>query len=238
MIELEVCKISDPRYQTFRDRHYVENHGAIGRQIHFLIWKDETIVGIISGASSVYSVKARDIFFEINQQNRDSLLPHLVNNTVFRLESHEKNLATMVLSTWRKVVTLLWEKFYGTSVIGFETFVVETPTRVGALYKADNWTFLGQTAGSTKVSRNISNPHKRATTAPKLIYCRWADLHPVAPTGMHVSSWANETPEEKRLAKELQKKRAHELGVRYHTSGRNVVGRATGNPERVSQEVR
>ena len=77
-------------------------------------------------------------------------LPAIINNVVFRLEYHEKNLATRVLSKFRKVISKLWEEIYEVPVIGFETFVVETETRKGALYKADNRVFIGYTKGSTK----------------------------------------------------------------------------------------
>ena len=64
-IALEYCKRSDPRYQSIRDRHYVPNRGTHGQQLHFIIWSNDKIVGIISGASSVYGVKARDELFGI-----------------------------------------------------------------------------------------------------------------------------------------------------------------------------
>ena len=141
MIKLEFCKISDSRYQQIRDRHYVDNRGCHGQQIHFLIHYSDQICGIISGASSVYGVKSRDLFFNIPKEKikkQQFFLPSIVNNTVFRLELHEKNLATRVLSRWRKVMCGLWEDLYGVPVIGFETFVVEEDWRKGTLYRADN----------------------------------------------------------------------------------------------------
>ena len=62
---LEFCKSSDPRYQDIRDRHYVPNHGTQGQQLHFIIHYKNQVVGIISAASSVYAVKARDDYFQI-----------------------------------------------------------------------------------------------------------------------------------------------------------------------------
>lgn len=37
-IKLVRCKRSDMMYQQFRDRHYVPNHGAVGQQLHYLIY--------------------------------------------------------------------------------------------------------------------------------------------------------------------------------------------------------
>ena len=129
---LEICKRTHLIYQNIRNRHYVKNKGCHGQQIHFLIHYNNEIVGIISGASSVYGVKTRDEFFEIPNDRKTKekyYLPAIINNVVFRLELHEKNLATKVLSKWRKIIKILWEQIYNINVIGFETFVVETNTR-------------------------------------------------------------------------------------------------------------
>ena len=169
-IELVRCKRTDITYQAIRDRHYVANRGCHGQQLHYLIKLDGDIVGIISGASSVWAVKARDDFFGLNKDNKKKGLPSIINNVVFRLEKHEKNLATKVLSMWRKRVSLDWEERYGVKVHGFETFVVENDKRKGCLYKADNWSFLGYTVGSTKTHNGLQNKSKRVTTTPKMIY--------------------------------------------------------------------
>ena len=60
---LERCKRTDPRYVEMRDRHYIPNKGCHGQQMHYLVFEGGQHVGIISGASSVWSVKARDVFF-------------------------------------------------------------------------------------------------------------------------------------------------------------------------------
>lgn len=171
LIELIRCKRTDPLYQEIRNRHYVANRGTHGQQLHYLILLNKINVGIISGASSVWAVKARDEFFGIHKDNRQKGLPSIINNTVFRLEHHEPNLATKVLSTWRKLAAREWEERYKVVVHGFETFVVEEDHRKGALYKADNWTFLGETAGSTKShSKGMNNKSERLSTSKKLIY--------------------------------------------------------------------
>lgn len=175
-IWLEACSRTDPRYDDIREDHYIPNHGAIGRQAHFLIHYKGGVAGIISGASPVYATSSRDKFFGIDKKNRSKFLQGIVNNTVFRLENHEKNLATRVLKLWRNVIPHFWYEKYGTVVYGFETFVIENDTRKGTLYKADNWTLAGETAGASKVRNGIEKPAEdwKAVT-PKLIYCRWRD---------------------------------------------------------------
>ena len=123
-IELLRCKRTNDTYQEIRNRHYVENRGCHGQQLHYLIELDGVVVGIISGASSIWAVKARDAFFGLTKDNKKKGLPSIINNVVFRLETHEKNLATRVLSLWRKRVAVDWQERYGVQVHGFETFVV------------------------------------------------------------------------------------------------------------------
>jgi hypothetical protein len=175
-IWLESCSRTDPRYEEIREDHYIPNHGAIGQQAHFLIHYKGGLVGIISGASPVYATSSRDKFFGLDKKNRRKFLQGIVNNTVFRLENHEKNLATRVLKLWRNVIPHFWYEKYGTVVYGFETFVIENDTRKGTLYKADNWTLAGETAGASKVRNGIDKPADNwKEVPPKLIYCRWRD---------------------------------------------------------------
>ena len=221
-IVLEVCSRSDERYLSYRNRHYIPNRGCHGQQIHFLIYYKGEQVGIISGASSVYAVGARDKFFNIPQDKKikqKRYLPAIINNVVFRLEHHEKNLGTRILSKFRKVSALLWKKLYGVDVIGFETFVIENDRRKGALYKADNWVYLGETKGNTKThdvesqSAGLTTPFKRRSTDIKLIFA--IKTKNKIPTSDYVSSWRASTEEEKKRAKNIVKFRKELLGKTF-----------------------
>lgn len=215
---LKICKRTDKAYQDIRNRHYVSNKGTHGQQIHFLIYYKDKIIGIISGASSVYGVKSRDDFFRIPKDTsikQKYYLPAIINNTVFRLELHEKNLATKILSKWRKTIAVLWEDLYNIPVIGFETFVVETDTRKGYLYKADNWSYVGETQGSTKEHNGLLTKSKRRKTEKKLIYCKWIKNKIIIPTLEYKSSWRFQTPEEKKRARLLNKKRMELIGKTF-----------------------
>ena len=171
-IILTKCKRTDPMYQEIRNRHYVPNRGTHGQQLHYLIELENEVVGIISGASSVWAVKTRDEYFGLNKDNKRVALPSIINNTVFRLEKHIPNLATFVLSRWRKRISADWEERYKVKVHGFETFVVEEEYRKGALYLADNWVYLGETAGSTKTHKGLNNKSERVATSIKMIYAK------------------------------------------------------------------
>lgn len=171
-IELLRCKRTDPNYQDIRNRHYVANRGTHGQQLHYLILLDQKIVGIISGASSVWAVKPRDEYFGLNKDNKKVALPSIINNVVFRLEEHLPNMATQVLKLWRNRICADWEDRYKVKVHGFETFVVEEDYRKGSLYKADNWSFLGITQGNTKTHKGLGTPSERVSTTPKLVFAK------------------------------------------------------------------
>jgi len=172
-LELIRCKRTDSIYQEIRNRHYIPNKGTHGQQMHYKIKLDNNIIGIISGASSVWAVKARDDFFGLTKENKRKGLPSIINNTVFRLEVHIPNLATRVLAMWRKTCAKDWLERYNVIPHGFETFVIETDYRKGTLYKADNWIYLGQTAGSTKAHpKGMAQKSERVVTVPKLIFAK------------------------------------------------------------------
>lgn len=163
---------TNPLYKKIRDCHYVENHGCIGRQCHYLIFKDNAIIGIISGASAVWACKGRDNYFNIDKDNRKIKINKIINNVVFRLELNEKNLGTQILSLWRKLIIIDWKQKYNDEVIGFETFIFGE-NRIGSMYKADNWQFCGHTAGSAKYKpHGIYNKGERKRTDIKLIFCK------------------------------------------------------------------
>ena len=173
-VRLESCKRSCGLYQEFRNRHYVPNHGAIGQQLHYLIWLDSECVGIISGGSATYAVGCRDEYFGINKDNRQVALNGIIDNTVFRLERNIPNLATQILALWRRRIAEDWETRYDVRVCGFETFVIENERRKGSLYLADNWTFVGRTYGSTKYHQHgIEKQSARLDVEQKLVFCKW-----------------------------------------------------------------
>lgn len=171
-IHLERCKRSDERYQNIRDRHYIPNHGTIGQQIHYLVFLDDEICGIISGASSVFAVKSRDEYFGLTKENKRAGLNSIINNVVFRLEKNLPNLGSQILALWRRTIAEDWEKQYGVKVHGFETFIIGNERRFGALYKADNWDYVGDTAGSTKTHNGLNKKGGRQETCVKMVFCK------------------------------------------------------------------
>lgn len=179
MVTLQQVSISNTKYQNIRNRHYVDNNGIIGRQIHHLIFLNgdefgEQPIGIISGSSCVYCCKPRDEFFGINKENRIEKIGQIINNAVFRLEHNEPNLGSRILSIWRKQVVKDWYKQYKINPIGFETFVYGE-SRHGTVYKADNWKHVGMTSGFARKTLGGIEDKTRMRHIPtnkKLIFCK------------------------------------------------------------------
>jgi len=125
--------------------HYPQSKGIVGRSLCYLIIYKNQLAGIIGVNSPPYSVEAVNKFFGITKENRDEKLRRILNNNIFRLIIREKNLGTRVLKVFRRRVKEDYEKIYGDLLEGLITFV--EPPLSGAVYKADNWTYLGMTKG-------------------------------------------------------------------------------------------
>ena len=179
LVQLQLVKRTNPIYQQYRKEHYVPPKGAVGQGFDYLILYAGEIVGIISGASAVYTTKARDEFFELSKDKdtKNKQLNSIVNNNVFRLERRIPNLATIVLKIWRERISKDWEYLYGVPVAGFETFIIEsrledTSTRNGACYRADNWSLEGITTGYFGTNTRGRELKNKSLEQKKLIYCK------------------------------------------------------------------
>jgi len=149
--------------------HYPQSKGIVGRSINYLIIWKQRIVGIIGGNSPPYAVKPIDKFFGITKENRNEMLVKILNNEVFRIIRPDKNLATRTLKSFRINIRKDYKKKYGEDLIGLVTFV--EPPRTGAIYKADNWTFLGYTKGYGTTRRGKRwFDRKWVRKKPKLIF--------------------------------------------------------------------
>ena len=179
LVRLELVKSSDPLYKQFRSRHYIPPKGAVGQQLQYLVFYGSEVVGVIGGASAVFTNQARDEFwqFSADRDTKTRQLNSVINNNVFRLEYPAPNLATMVLAMWRKRIVQDWEHLYGVQVAGFETFVVEErlwngKTRNGACYRADNWELLGITRGYGDTNVRGRQHQDKRLKQKKLIYAK------------------------------------------------------------------
>jgi len=179
LLRLELVQRSDPLYKQFRSRHYIPDRGLVGQQLQYLVFYAGEVVGVIGGSSAVFTNQSRDQFwgFSEDRDTKTRQLNSVINNNIFRLEYPAPNLATMVLSMWRKRIAKDWKHLYGVPVAGFETFVVEErlwngKTRNGACYRADNWELIGVTRGYGATNVRGRRHENKTLKAKKLIYCK------------------------------------------------------------------
>lgn len=159
-IFLKLVKKSNPLFSSLYLTHYPGSKGIVGRSLCYLIYYNHKFAGIIS-ASSPPPMKIFHNYFEMEKINNNIFL----NNNAYRLENHTKNLGTQVLRAFRKRIKEDYFIKYHEKLIGLITFV--EPPRTGAVYKADNWTYLGETEGKKVTRRGKNWMDKQWTTGTK-----------------------------------------------------------------------
>jgi hypothetical protein len=160
-LKLENVKKSNSLFVKWYIEHYPKSRGIVGRQINYLIYDGHTPIGIISGASPPLNYKIFREHFKVC----DDL--QFLNNNVYRIveKTNDKNLGTKVLKLFRNKIFEDYNAKYKTKLIGLVTFV--EPPRTGAIYKADNWKFLGQTQGITVTRRGEGGFEKQYSKGVK-----------------------------------------------------------------------
>lgn len=152
---LKEVKKSNKLYVKWFIEHYPKSKGIVGRQLNFLIYSYGKPIGIIGFASPPLNYKKFTAFFKLDETIKPSENAKLfLNNNVFRIIYTEKNLGTKVLKLAREKVYELYKQKYADELCGLVTFV--EPPRTGAMYKADNWLYIGNTQG-VEVKRRGEN---------------------------------------------------------------------------------
>jgi len=127
---------------------YVPSHKSVGRRIDWIIYDSDnfTILGMIGLGSSVYPPPKDILRFVGKTKNEYKLVfNQFANNWRFCMIAHRKNLGTQILREFRKQAKIEWKNKYGDDLKYIITFV--GAGHDGAIYKADNWKFIGKTSG-------------------------------------------------------------------------------------------
>jgi len=125
---------------------YVPTMDSVGRRIDWLVYYNYEIVGMIGIGSSVYP-PPKDLlrYLQVTKDEYKHMFNSLANNWRFCLSTPIKNLGTQVLKLVRNDAPIEWKKKYGDTLTHLFTFV--GANKNGAVYRADNWTHIGYTAG-------------------------------------------------------------------------------------------
>ena len=157
----------------------------MGRRIDWLIYDDDTFplepVGMIGIGSSVYPPpKAMLEYMGLSKSEYKDVFNSVSNNWRFCMKKSIKNGGTQILKQLRLLAPKAWKDKYGDDLKYLITFVGGDNN--GAVYKADNWKMVGETAGlpkhkSSSMKWNTKEQLKKLFVKPtgedkKLIFMR------------------------------------------------------------------
>ena len=150
MIELRIASDNQSKKfikETIKDYHsYVPSTSSVGRRVDWVVFNNDKPVGMIGIGSSVYPTP-KDILKHVGmdlktyKENFNSF----ANNWRFCMREKIKNAGTQILKEMRRQSVLYWKKKYNDDLKYLITFVAGGNN--GAVYKADNWSLVGETSG-------------------------------------------------------------------------------------------
>jgi hypothetical protein len=130
---------------------YVPTNSSVGRRIDWLIYYYEdlplpTCIGMIGIGSSVYP-PPKDILrhLSVSKEEYKTIFNTIANNWRFCFSKSVKNAGSQVLKQLRQKAPDAWKQKYGDDLNHIITFV--GAGKNGAVYLADNWKKIGETAG-------------------------------------------------------------------------------------------
>lgn len=125
---------------------YVPTSKSVGRRLDWLISVDGEIVGMIGIGSATYP-PCKDVLDRLNitKSEYKDIFNSIANNWRFCMTKSIKNAGTMALKELRKQAPIEWKNRFGDELKYLVTFVGGNNN--GAVYKADNWELIGETAG-------------------------------------------------------------------------------------------
>lgn len=135
--------------------HYLGYKMLPGAQCRYFIKDGERFLGLMGFGAAAWKVAPRDNFIGWNKHERERGLHLIVGQSRFLILPwiHCKNLASKSLAMVRGRLPDDWERIYGYRPVLMETFV-ENGRFFGTCYKADNWSYVGNTQGRGKLDRS------------------------------------------------------------------------------------
>lgn len=132
--------------------HYLGYQPLPGAQLRYVVRAGERIVALLGFGAAAWKTRPRDQFIGWTPQQREQQLHRVVNNARFLILPWVRcpNLASAILGRAARRIAEDWHTQYGYRPVLLETFV-EHPRFRGNVYRAANWTRLGETAGRGKL---------------------------------------------------------------------------------------
>ena len=138
------------------DHHsYVSSPRTVGRCIKYLIHYEDRIVGTFwLGSGFKPTPKSILNHFKVSQKEYDKIFNYVADNKRFCMREKIPNLGSQVLKLIRNRAKSDWKTIYGDELIAIITTI--GPSHNGAVYLADNWKIIGETAGLPSERKSVS----------------------------------------------------------------------------------
>jgi hypothetical protein len=146
---------------------YVSSPRTVGRCIKYIIsYNGEDVATFWLGSGFKPTPKAILNFFDKSQKQFDSIFNEVADNKRFCIKTNPiPNFGSQILSTIRKRAKNDWFNIYGDNLQAILTTIGDGKN--GAVYLADNWKKIGETAGLPKRNKSVSmkwNTHEEIKT--------------------------------------------------------------------------
>ena len=134
---------------------YVANPKTVGRVIKYLISYENDLVGTFwLGSGFKPTPKAILKYFDKSQYEFDLMFNEIADNKRFVMAKTIPNLGSQILKNIRLRAKKDWLERYGNDLRAIVTTI--GAGKSGAVYKADNWLQIGETAGLPSNRKSVS----------------------------------------------------------------------------------
>jgi len=132
--------------------HYLGYQPLPGAQLRYFVHAGDQLIALLGFGAAAWKTRPRDQFIGWTPSQREQQLHRVVNNARFLTLPWVRcpNLASAILGRAARRLAEDWQTQYGYRPVLLETFV-EHPRFRGSVYRAANWTHLGETAGRGKL---------------------------------------------------------------------------------------
>lgn len=166
----------EERYQQLLEHHhYLGAIPKIGQTVRYVALYEGEWVGVLSFSAASLKCGARDRWIGWAARLQFGRLKLIANNSRFLIlpQWHEPNLGSKILALCQRRLPGDWRVRFGHRLLLLETFVDPQRFR-GTVYRAANWTCVGQTLGF----RRTAGGYSAQAHTPKQVFLR--ALHPRA----------------------------------------------------------
>ncbi len=161
------CSEESSFQEKMQAHHYLGALPKIGNTIWYIATHQEEWQALLIFSAAALKCGVRDHWIGWGLRHQYDRLNLLANNSRFLIlpGSHQKNLASRILSLCQQRIQQDWVNRFGYPLLLLETFVDPTQFN-GTIYKAANWRFVGHTKGYQRTRDGYSNTVK----IPKMVF--------------------------------------------------------------------